>query len=42
MLGGLGELRVARGGDGTGVAEEGLDVAQAQAAFEQMGGKGMA
>ena len=42
LLGGAGELRVARGGGGTGVSKQCLDMAQAQALFEQMRGEGMA
>ena len=42
LLGGAGELRVARGGGGTGVAKQRLDVTKTQALFEQMRGKGMA
>ena len=42
LLGGAGELRVARGGGGTGVSKQCLDMAQAQAPFEQMRGEGMA
>ena len=35
-------MRIAGGGDGTGVAEQALDMAQAQAAFKQVGGKAVA
>jgi len=42
LLGGAGQLGVARGGSGTGMAEQRLDVPKAQALFEQMRGEGMA
>jgi hypothetical protein len=42
LFGGMGELCVACGGGGTGMAEQRLNVAQAQALFEQMRGEGMA
>lgn len=35
----LGQVGIARGCGGTGVAEQALNMAQAQAAFEQVGGK---
>ncbi len=34
-----GQVGIARGCGGTGVAEQTLNMAQAQAAFEQVGGK---
>ena len=34
-----GQVGIARGCGGTGVAEQALNMAQAQAAFEQVGGK---
>ena len=35
----LGQVSIASGGAGTGMAEQILNLAQAQATFEQMGGK---
>lgn len=42
LLGNLGQMRIARGGDRACVPEQLLNVAQAQASFEQMGGKAVA
>ena len=42
FLGGLGEAGIACRGGGAGVAEQPLDMAQAQALFEQMRCKGVA
>ncbi len=41
-FGDLGEACIACGGGGTGMAEQTLDMAQAQPVFEQMGGKAVA
>jgi hypothetical protein len=42
LLGPIGELGVQRRGGGAGVAQQALDVAQAQAVLEQMGRKAVA
>ena len=42
LFGDLAQLGVTGGGGGTGVAKQHLNMAQTQALFEQMGGKGMA
>lgn len=39
LLGGLGQVRVAHGGGGAGMTQQALDMAQAQALFQQVGGK---
>lgn len=38
----LGQMGIASGGGGTGMAEQTLNMTQAQASFEQMGGKTVA
>ncbi len=38
----LGQVSIASGGGGTGMTEQALNMAQAQAPFEQMGGKAVA
>lgn len=38
----LGQVSIASGGGGTGMAEQALNMAQAQAPFKQMGGKTVA
>ena len=42
LFGGGGQMGVTRSGGGTGMAEQGLDMPQAQTVFEQVGGEGMA
>lgn len=42
LFGSAGQLGVACGGGRAGMAEQRLDVAQAQALFKQVGGEGMA
>ena len=39
LLGGLGQASVERGGGGAGVTQQALDMAQAQALLEQVGGE---
>ncbi len=39
LFGDVAQVGITRGGGGTGVAEQTLNMAQAQAAFEQVGGK---
>ncbi len=41
-FGNLAEVGITRGGGGTGMAEQSLDMAQAQALFEQVGGVAVA
>ncbi len=41
LFGDLGQMGVACGGSGAGVAQYALNVTQTQALFEQMGGKAM-
>lgn len=42
LLRDLGQVSIARGGGGTRMAEQALNMAQAQAPFEQVGGKTVA
>jgi hypothetical protein len=39
LIGGFGQVCIACSGGGVGMAEQALDMAQAQAAFQQVGGK---
>ena len=41
LFGDLGQLGITRGGGGAGVPEQALNMTQAQALFEQMGGIGV-
>jgi hypothetical protein len=42
LFGGLGQACIQCGCGGVGMAEQALDMAQAQAAFQQMGGEAVA